>query len=83
MLLFNRTTDRRFGVTKNGHLGSFPDVAKPGDKVCAFYGGRVLYVIRSHGKGSYTYIGDCYLDEFMNGEVMSRDELPTEEFTLR
>lgn len=43
----------------------------------------MLYVIRSHGKGSYTYIGDCYLDEFMNGEVMSRDELPTEEFTLR
>jgi hypothetical protein len=83
MLLPNRTTDRRFGVTKNGHLGSFPDIAKPGDKVCAFYGGKVLYVIRPRDKGSYTYIGDCYLDEFMNGEVMSRDDLPTEEFTLR
>jgi hypothetical protein len=75
--------DRRFGVTRNGHLGSFPAVAKPGDKTCVFYGGRVLYVIRPCGDSSYTYVGDCYMDGFMDGEAVQSDDLPTEEFALR
>lgn len=51
--------------------------------MCASYGGKVLYVIRLRDDSSYTYVGDCYLDGFMGGEVMAREDLPTEEFTLR
>lgn len=70
-------------MINQGHLGSLPEVAHPGDKMCASYGGKVLYVIRLRDDSSYTYVGDCYLDGFMGGEVMAREGLPTEEFTLR
>jgi hypothetical protein len=67
---------RRLLSTSNGHIGLAPLDAKIGDKICVFYGGQVLYVIRENkDKPSHTFVGECYVDGFMDGEAsaMLRD----------
>jgi len=70
-----------FCLTANGHFGSMPHNADPGDIVCVVYGRHVPYVVRPCGEGRYTLIGDCYLHGFMRGEAMSL-EIETQEFIL-
>jgi hypothetical protein len=72
---------RKFGRTAAGNLGNMPGHAEVGDKTCVLYGGRVPYVIRPCGNGEYAFIGECYLDGFMDGETMDLD-IETETFTL-
>lgn len=63
-------TNRRLCITINSRLGSVPNIAQPGDKICIFHGGNVPYVIRPHGNGEYTLIGGgCYLHGIMDGEA--------------
>lgn len=62
---------RRAGVTERGCLGLFPATAKVGDKLVAFYGGQVLYVIRPlSGNARHQFVGECYVDEMMDGQVL-------------
>jgi hypothetical protein len=61
---------RRLLWTSNDHIGLAPSDAEIGDKICVFYGGSVLYVIRKNKeKPGYTFVGECYVDGFMNGEA--------------
>jgi hypothetical protein len=72
---------RRFARTAHGRLGSMPRFSAVGDKICLFDGGSLPYVIRPRGDGTYTFLGDCYLDGVMYGEAMVEGR-KTEEFTL-
>ena len=72
---------RRFARTERGRLGSMPRFSAVGDKICLFDGGSLPYVIRPRGDGTFTFIGDCYLDGVMYGEVMVEGR-EVEEFTL-
>ncbi|KAH7403886.1 heterokaryon incompatibility protein-domain-containing protein [Cadophora sp. MPI-SDFR-AT-0126] len=72
---------RRFARTAQGRLGSMPRFSAVGDKICLFDGGSLPYVIRPRGDGTYTFLGDCYLDGVMYGEAMVEGRR-TEVFTL-
>jgi hypothetical protein len=72
---------RRIGRTKGGCLGSMPGFTEVGDKICIFYGGTFCYVIRPCNDGRYKFIGECYLDGFMDGEAMGLD-IESETFVL-
>jgi Heterokaryon incompatibility protein (HET) len=69
---------RRFCSTEAGRMGMVPSRAEDGDQICIFLGAEVPYVLRPTGCGTYTLIGDCYLNGIMDGEALSmggRNEL--------
>jgi hypothetical protein len=69
-------------VTDGGMLGTgFPGMMA-GDLVCILFGGRVPYVLRpTEVEGQYLLIGECYVDELMEGEAMHMG-LQEQKFTL-
>lgn len=65
------STNRRFFVTKEGFMGLGSDGIEPGDPVCAFFGGRLLYIVRpiESSTEAFQFMGNCYIYGLMNGEV--------------
>lgn len=68
-LLF-ATVGRSFVLSNNGHMCLAPQETRPGDKICILLGGHVFYILRPAGE-CWSFIGACYLHEFMDGEAMS------------
>jgi hypothetical protein len=62
------TAERALVVTEGGWLGLGTKTAKPGDLMCLVRGGRVPFVLRERGDGTYGYVGDCYVEGLMKGE---------------
>jgi hypothetical protein len=70
---------RAMFFTQRGHIGMcYPD-CRVGDEVWVLYGGRVPFVLRqiqeydpriAVGMPSHVFVGDCHLDEFMDGEAI-------------
>jgi hypothetical protein len=75
---------RRFVVTHEGILGMAPRQARQSDLICILYGLSVPVVLRKCGDGeTYTFVGECYADGFMNGEAITRArDLQTELFRI-
>lgn len=55
--------------TTEGELGWVPKGAVPGDEVCLFQGAPSPFIIRKRVDGSYTLLGDGYIEGIMNGEA--------------
>lgn len=68
------TTDR-YG------LGICPKWAQVGDTICLLTGGKVPYVLRADSEGTYQLVGECYLLEAMQGELMRETERVGFEYT--
>ncbi|KAH6663199.1 heterokaryon incompatibility protein-domain-containing protein [Halenospora varia] len=66
-LLFS-TTKRSLFWSHDGYLGLGPTDVKPGDRVCIFFGGEVLYLLRFIRETSH-FIGECYVHGLMDGEA--------------
>jgi len=54
---------------------------KPSDVLTVLYGGKVLYVLRSHGD-MYECIGDAFCDGLMEGEVLKDPIFKEQEFVI-
>lgn len=84
--LWSATSGRTFFKTKSGHMGLCYPHARPGDEVWVLAGGNVPFVLRSLNDAAAaadaleepvkirTLIGDCYLDGFMHGEALQKEE---------
>lgn len=72
---------RRFFRTTGGAFGLGPASASIGDVVCVLQGGKVPYVLRADGD-SFHFLGECYVDEIMRGELFQRDTLPHSKLTM-
>ena len=61
---------RAIFVTEGGRLGIAPDKVLPGDVITMLLGGQVHVVLRPFGDEDehYTYIAECYVHGFMDGE---------------
>lgn len=70
--------NRRLCWTKEGHLGLVPRFAKQDDYVVVVPGSPVPFVVRRVDRGDgrllYRFIGECYVDGIMNGEVVADEE---------
>jgi hypothetical protein len=66
-LLFS-TTGRSLFWSHDGYLGLGPIDVKLGDRVCIFFGGEVLYLLRP-SRGTFQFIGECYVHGLMDGEA--------------
>ena len=65
---------RRLVVTEEGLIGMAPRRARKNDLICVLYGCSVPIVLRNRedaGGDTYTFIGECYVDGFMNGESLT------------
>jgi hypothetical protein len=60
---------KRLMVTASGYIGLAPYGAQKGDLVCVMYGCSVPLVLRKTGE-HYRFIGEAYLDDFMDGEAV-------------
>lgn len=52
--------------TQKGILGS---VSKPGDLIMVLCGGQVPIVLRPCGGNEYSFVCECYVHGFMDGEA--------------
>lgn len=74
---------RRLCVTTGGRMGFVPSHVEVGDKVCLLYGGSLPYILRDYGDGTHAFIGDCYIDGVMYGELLNSEAgIEIESFTL-
>ena len=54
-------------TTDDGYIGLAPIAAKPGDKVCVLLGCRTPLILRPCGDEYHKVVGECYIDDFMDG----------------
>ena len=74
---FRDTTkmNRRLLISVKGMLGMAPIKAKKGDVICVLFGCSVPLLLRQrHSQEEYEFIGECYLDGYMNGEALDSME---------
>lgn len=67
------TMARRLMVSERGHIGMAASRARRGDLICVLYGCSIPVLLRKVENGRYEFIGECYLDGFMDGEALSSD----------
>ncbi|KAK0655149.1 heterokaryon incompatibility protein-domain-containing protein [Cercophora newfieldiana] len=81
------SVNRRFFVTKKGYMGIGPAYMQEGDIVCVLFGGPTPYALRPTSKeGKYLFLGECYVDDVMNGEALAllgKGRRETQWFSLR
>lgn len=68
------TFGRRFMWAKGGRMGLAPAAANVNDKICVFFGGQVLYLLREVAGGKHEFMGECYVHGLMDGEALDPDE---------
>ncbi|KAJ8132312.1 hypothetical protein O1611_g1317 [Lasiodiplodia mahajangana] len=61
----------KFCITGHGRFTQVPISSQPGDCICVLVGGEVPFVVRPTGHGTYTFVGECYVDGIMDGEIFS------------
>lgn len=72
---------RRIFRTQEGSLGLGPACTGVGDRVCVLKGGKVPYVLRPT-KDSFYFLGECYMDDIMRGELYQRENIKYPESIL-
>ncbi|KAK4443692.1 heterokaryon incompatibility protein-domain-containing protein [Podospora aff. communis PSN243] len=81
------SVNRRFFVTKKGYMGIGPTYMEKGDVVAVLFGGPTPYVLRpTAGEGEHLFLGECYVDDVMNGEaltLLAKGRRETQWFSLR
>ncbi|KAK0639930.1 heterokaryon incompatibility protein-domain-containing protein [Cercophora newfieldiana] len=79
-----RRMGRRLCTTRDGRVGMAPMRARKGDAICVLFGCSVPVLLRGleeEDGEEYEFVGECYLDGFMNGEGVSGNE-EVKEFVL-
>ena len=79
-----RENRRLLFIDEPPYLALGPAGTQHGDMVCALFGGECLYVLGER-KGKMSFIGECYVDGLMDGELMealNRGEYKAETFEL-
>jgi hypothetical protein len=83
--IYGMMANQNMFVTKTGLMGQGHMETEVGDQVWVFRGGRVPFVVRPRkGKGEdgYTFVGQCFVQGVMRGEVASRNDLVQKTISL-
>jgi hypothetical protein len=79
--VYGMMTNQTLLLTKSGLMGCGHVEAQVGDEVWIFRGGNVPFLVRSrssNGQSGYTFVGHCYVQGIMQGEVIANDRKHTE-----
>ncbi|RFU25540.1 hypothetical protein B7463_g10797, partial [Scytalidium lignicola] len=66
---------RRLCITSSDRLGQVPRLVEVGDLICVLSGADVPFVIRPTGRGSYYLVGECYISDVMDGELLCSSDV--------
>jgi hypothetical protein len=72
-LVVNSLIERKLATTETGYLALVPGSASVGDVVAILYGCNFPVVLRPKGN-MFLYIGECYVNGIMDGEVWDAKE---------
>lgn len=72
-LMWHYVDEQSFLITWSGYIGLGPKYVKVGDRICAFLGSRVLYVLRK-AEDHYVLVGTCFMLGYMDGEALQAVE---------
>jgi hypothetical protein len=72
--------ERRLGATRSRRICLLPKKTEIGDCLVILEGGRVPVILRSGVDGTYTFIGEAYVHELMDGSAF--DETKCEELHI-
>ena len=74
----------RFTVTRKGYVGVVPYLTQVGDLVSIVKGARVPFVLRASAtrSGCFRLVGECYINDLMNGRSLSLQGIVQREFRL-
>lgn len=76
----------RLMVTRNGHIGLVPERASKGDLVCVLIGCSVPVLLRQCkscvGEETFTFVGECFLDGFMEGQGLNDPDCSVRDFCI-
>lgn len=72
----------RFCTTEGGRFGQVRPWAQEGDLFCVILGAEIPYLLRPTGRGTYTLVGDCFLQGMMQGEALTDDSFETVDIVL-
>jgi hypothetical protein len=64
--------NKRPFLSKLGYVGMGPLDMRPEDHVVVFKGAKIPYIIRRLEDGRYMFVGECYCDGIMDGEIVER-----------
>jgi hypothetical protein len=60
-------------TTETGYLGLAPIAVRPGDVVAILSGCKCPVVLRPWYKGMFQIVGECYIHELMDGEILNQE----------
>lgn len=73
----------RLITTLKGNVGMGWREVRIGDMICILFGCNVPVVIRPRLKGTYQLVGECYLEGYMNGEILAEAKVSeTDDFVF-
>lgn len=75
----------RLMVTRNGRIGLVSEKVSKGDLVGVLFGCNVPVLLRqsgNEGEGTFTLVGECFLDGFMDGASLGGDTCPERDFCI-
>jgi hypothetical protein len=78
-------TEKFLFATDSGYLGLAPQGSKAGDAVWIVQGGKVPFILRPTGKGSFRFVGEAYVHGRMYGEmaeVAKAQNLPMQDILI-
>jgi hypothetical protein len=76
---------RKIFIDERGSFGWVSDQAKTGDVLCVLLGCNVPILLRQDGQEEYTFIGEAYVHQLMEGQAidaLERDEVKLQQFNL-
>ena len=74
----------RLMVTQSGRIGMVSEQATKGDLICVLYGCSVPVLLRKVSNSErFSFIGECFLENYMNGRALDQTELLEQTFCLQ
>ena len=74
----------RLMVTQAGRIGMVSEQATKGDLICVLYGCSVPVLLRKVSNSErFSFIGECFLENYMNGRALDQTELLEQTFCLQ
>lgn len=82
--MYNISYGRRLGVLSDGRVAVFPAAAKLSHRIAAFCGGHALYLLEvvPEDQRKYRFVGECYVDGWMDGELVNGTQPAAETLVL-
>jgi hypothetical protein len=75
----------RLMVTRSGRIGLVSEKVRKGDQVVVLFGCSVPVLLRpsgNEGGETFSLVGECFLDEFMDGAGLAGDDRLERDFCI-